>query len=77
MGLGLLQFLTYFPRNPMAYSCCDNGMSFGLFVFCLSEKLNGLQGSRGCGRITFTARTDYLSGPMALVLGEVLQEVRK
>lgn len=77
MGFGLLQFLTHSPRSPLADSCCDNGMSFGLFVFCLSEKLNALQGSGGCGLITFTACTDYLSGPMALVLEEVLQEVRK
>lgn len=77
MDLSHLQFLTHSPRNPLVYSCCNDRMSFGLFISCLSVKLNGPQESGGCGPSTFTTRTDYLSGPMALALEEVLQEVRK
>lgn len=77
MDLSHLQFLTHSPRNPLVYSCCNNRMSFGLFLSRLSVKLNGPQENGGCGPNTLTTRTDYPSGPRALVLEEVLQEVRK
>lgn len=77
MDLSHLQFLTHSPRNPLVYSCCNNRRSFGLCISRLSVKLNGSQESGGRGLNTFTTRTDYLSGPRAPVLEEVLQEVRK